>query len=482
MSTSFLGLGQPLSDPVCEDGSPMKTTVQLDYRAILANTARPVHLAFQFTAPPATVRRQQPIAFSLVVDRSGSMEGPPLAAAIRAAKTVVQNLRQEDWFSLVAFDDSAEVVIPIGPVRSKQQICERIDRIETGGSTNLTGGWTLGRDALRQAPASAIRRQMLLTDGQLNVGIVDPHQVRQIVSHGLERDGIRTSTLGFGDDYDEDLLASLAQATNGAFYDANDPEKLPAIFGAELDGLQQVAVQNLRLRFKPLDFVDDCLSLGGYNQVKLPDGRIEYAIGDLMTEEDRVAVFVLSVLPMPLLAGTATPAATLEGEAIAEVEILYDAISADGIASRSEVHTIRVRATQDPAEVQVNEDALPWVSAQQAAEIMEKALQRRDQGDLPGAQKLLQDGIAHLNAYASDAKVADGLQLLKKALHEITETTDYVRSRKELKFMRASYARMSSADEWVAEEQAKPSFKKPRPRRPADDADATPPANPRPQS
>lgn len=458
----------------------MKTTVQLDYRAILANTAQPVHLAFQFTAPPATVRRQQPIAFSLVVDRSGSMAGTPLAAALRAAKTVVQNLRQEDWFSLVAFDDSAEVVIPIGPVASKQQACARIDRIQAGGSTNLTGGWMLGRDALRQAPAGAIRRQLLLTDGLLNVGIVEPPRVKHIVTDGLERDGIRTSTLGFGGEYDEDLLAALAKATNGSFYDANDPEKLPVIFSAELDGLQQVAVQNLRLRFKPLDFVDGCLSLGGYNQVKLPDGRIEYALGDLMTEEDRVAVFVLSVLPMPLLAGTATPAASLEGEAIAEVEILYDAISATGITSRREVHPIRVRATQDPAEVRINEDALPWVSAQQAAEILARALQRRDQDDLTGAQKLLQDGIAHLNAYASDAKVADGLQLLKKALHELTETIDYTRSRKELKFMQASYARMSSADEWVAEAQAKPSFKKQRPRRPKDDS--TPPASPRPQA
>jgi Ca-activated chloride channel family protein len=84
----------------------MKTTVQLDYPAILANSAQPVYLAFQFTAPGHSGHRDRPIAFSVVLDRSGSMAGEPLASALRAAKTVVQNLRREDNFPLITFDDA----------------------------------------------------------------------------------------------------------------------------------------------------------------------------------------------------------------------------------------------------------------------------------------------------------------------------------------------------------------------------------------
>ena len=40
----------------------MKTTLQLDYPAILANTARPVHLALTFDAPETTGARAQPRA------------------------------------------------------------------------------------------------------------------------------------------------------------------------------------------------------------------------------------------------------------------------------------------------------------------------------------------------------------------------------------------------------------------------------------
>jgi hypothetical protein len=43
----------------------MKTTVQLDYQAILANSAQPVYLAFPFVAPGHSWHRNHPIAFLL---------------------------------------------------------------------------------------------------------------------------------------------------------------------------------------------------------------------------------------------------------------------------------------------------------------------------------------------------------------------------------------------------------------------------------
>ncbi len=92
----------------------MKTTVHLDYRAVLADTTQPVHLVLQFDAPAVTTARPRPAAFSIVIDRSGSMSGAPLESARRAARTVVQNLRRDDLFSLVEFDDEAQTIVPLG--------------------------------------------------------------------------------------------------------------------------------------------------------------------------------------------------------------------------------------------------------------------------------------------------------------------------------------------------------------------------------
>lgn len=67
-----------------------------------------------------------------------------------------------------------------------------------------------------------------------------PAQVRQIVGSGLEKERIRTSCLGFGNGYNEDLLDRLAKAASGALHDAASPEKFPAIFRQELESLLEI--------------------------------------------------------------------------------------------------------------------------------------------------------------------------------------------------------------------------------------------------
>jgi Ca-activated chloride channel homolog len=223
----------------------MRIETHLDYQTILANHACPVHFAIRFQADSVSQPRSQPAAFCLVLDRSGSMAGQPLACAKDAAKVAVRNLRMEDQFALVVFDDEAQTIVPMQAVTNKDAVVQCIEGIQSGGSTNLTGGWMLGRDQMRTSASGATRRLLLLSDGQLNVGIVEPLAVRQVVASGLEQDSIRTSCLGFGSSYNEELMAEMARVTNGQFHDAGSPEKFPAIFNSEPDGLQRLTDRSL---------------------------------------------------------------------------------------------------------------------------------------------------------------------------------------------------------------------------------------------
>lgn len=451
--------GGPANVPTSNVNSPrMKTTIELGYKALLANTAQPVPLVLKFEAPELLAARARPCAFAVVVDRSGSMNGAALDAAKAAARTVVRNLRPDDLFSFVAFDNEAQTLLPLAKVTSREQAYAVIDRLQAHGSTNLTGGWLLGRDQLRTAPADALKRLLLLTDGCLNVGITDPVQVSRIVSGGQEADGIRTSALGFSNSYNEDLLSSLAHSTGGTFYDANRPERLPEIFAAELDGLQKTVVVNLRVRLKTLDFVEHFVGLGDYPQVKLPDGRIEVQLGDLVSSEQRIAVFELDVLPMPLIAA-GQPAATLDGEALMDVEIVYDEVSDVGLTSHGQRYTVRVRPTQDPADVVVNTTVLPWVTAQQAAAIWEKTVALREAGDIAGARAVLDAGIARMTAYGRDAETADALRLLKETRDNLLANSSYQSTKKSFRYHVQSLKRMRSTEHWVGEGPA-PSFMK----------------------
>ena len=90
----------------------MKIELELDYKTILLNSAQPVHLVAKLTAPAQPLRRRaRPTAFTVVLDRSGSMDGAPLEHAKRACREVIKNLRPGDYFSLVVFDSSAQVIV-----------------------------------------------------------------------------------------------------------------------------------------------------------------------------------------------------------------------------------------------------------------------------------------------------------------------------------------------------------------------------------
>jgi Ca-activated chloride channel family protein len=276
----------------------------------------------------------------------------------------------------------------------------------------------------------------------LNVGIVDPVQVQGIAASGLERQGGRTSCLGFGDGYNETLLGALAKATNGDFHDVDSPEKLPAIFAHELDGLQALAVQNLRVRLKRLDFCEHIFGLNDYPFVTLPDGRTEIAIGDLVSEEERVAVFALEVLPLPLLNGQ--PVASLEGEALLEAELAWDEISATGITSKTWSQVVRVQATQNPAEVKANETVLSWVAVQRAAKAVREASARAAAGDEAGARHQLNEEVKLMESAGDAPVVREALGTLREAQAQLDSAENSSRKGKLMFLMSSDVSRQSS--------------------------------------
>ena len=69
------------------------------------------------------------------------------------------------------------------------------------------------------------------------------------------------TTIGVGDDYNEDLMAGLAEASDANYYYVKDTEKLPDIFAKELGALLTVAARDVRIEIicpdgvKPLGFI-----------------------------------------------------------------------------------------------------------------------------------------------------------------------------------------------------------------------------------
>src|SRR6185369_4179230 len=130
-----------------------------------------------------------------------------------------------------------------------------------GGSTALYAGVEAGADQIQKHLSShRINRVILLSDGLANIGPSTPQDLRRLGNRLAERD-ISVTTIGVGDDYNEDLMAGLAEASDANYYYVKDTEKLPEIFAKELGEMITVAARDVRIQVtcpdgvKPLGFI-----------------------------------------------------------------------------------------------------------------------------------------------------------------------------------------------------------------------------------
>ena len=148
------------------------------------------------------------------------MSGDKLRVAKAAVAEAIARLGPQDRFSVVAYDDVVDVVIASTAAAGelRRAALERLGTIEARGSTNLGEGWLRGCEQVAgHLLERGVNRCLLLTDGLANVGITDSDELARHAAE-LRARGVSTSTFGVGNDFDERLLQSLADAGGGHFY------------------------------------------------------------------------------------------------------------------------------------------------------------------------------------------------------------------------------------------------------------------------
>ncbi len=192
---------------------------------------------------------------SLVLDRSGSMAGEKMIQARRTAMFCVDQMLPNDRLSVVAFDDRIDVLFPSEPVTNKQSMKDLISRIEARGSTALHEAWVRGGLTVSENMLeTGINRVILVTDGLANVGITSSDEI-VTQALGLHERGVSTTTIGIGEDFNEDLLLQMAQSAGGNAWHVVEPDDMQRIFQVELEGLLTQFAHNVSLSLIPADGV-----------------------------------------------------------------------------------------------------------------------------------------------------------------------------------------------------------------------------------
>jgi Ca-activated chloride channel family protein len=212
----------------------------------------PIAVEFAFEAPNVEQHhvRRLPLNVGLAIDRSGSMAGPKLAAARQSAAGVLDALADGERFAATAFDSDVLDITPSVPLdgAARQRIRAHLNTIESGGCTALFDGFRRAAELVASGGDSRESDSwvIVLSDGMGNHGLVDPPSLRHHAAALAER-GIRTITIGIGDDYQADQLTALATGGNGEFHHASRPGEIVEIVAGELASLRAIAARDLAI-------------------------------------------------------------------------------------------------------------------------------------------------------------------------------------------------------------------------------------------
>jgi Ca-activated chloride channel family protein len=245
--------------------------------AVRNDAATTLDVLVRIVPPQIEMRRERPtLNLGLVLDRSGSMSGAKLKAARQAAIYAVEQLLPQDRISITVFDDHVQTIVPSTLATDKGGIIRHIKSIESGGSTALHTAWLEGSIQVSEyLDVRGLNRVLLLTDGLANQGVTDPDRIASDV-RGLAQRGVSTSTLGVGNDYNENLLEAMANSGDGNYHFIEGPGDLERIFSTEMQGLMATLGHTVSLGMEPLQGVEvvdvlNDLERNSYGRLQLPN-------------------------------------------------------------------------------------------------------------------------------------------------------------------------------------------------------------------
>ncbi|MGK7889918.1 MAG: macro domain-containing protein, partial [Leptolyngbyaceae cyanobacterium] len=348
--------------------------------AVCSDQATTLDVVVRITPPalPDTDGDRPSLNLGFVIDRSGSMAAErKIDYAREAVCYAIEQLLPSDRLSVSVFDNHVQTIIPSTPVNNKASFVRLVQQIRPGNATALHAGWVEGGIQVSQSMTAKLNRVILLSDGLANMGETNSDLIASDV-HGLAQRGVSTSTMGVGNQYNEDLLEAMARSGDGNYYYIESAEQLPAIFEQELQGLSATMGKAVTLTIKPKGEVAVADVLNDLDV----EGPGRYKLSNLLAE-NRLDVAVRLQIPA-LSQGSAT-------EAIALCNFCLEWTDSDQQRQQQQVSLCLIAVPREQwDDFPLNPDVQQQVALMMSARAKQEAVSLVDRGDYDGASQVIQ--------------------------------------------------------------------------------------------
>ena len=207
----------PYAYPTPEGPHPFEPTVTVMPSPWNADTDL-VHIGIQGTSP--AIEDRPPLNLVFLIDTSGSMQDTNKLPLLKQSfRLMLAELRPEDEVSMVTYAGSAGQVLEPTKAAERSKILRALDMLQAGGSTAGAAGieqaYQVAEGMAADGADGEVTRVILATDGDFNVGIHDPEELKEVIAEKRES-GTYLSVLGFGrGNLDDATMQALAQNGNG---------------------------------------------------------------------------------------------------------------------------------------------------------------------------------------------------------------------------------------------------------------------------
>ena len=253
------------------------------------------YVLFQIRPAKDVEVHKLPLNLCLVLDRSTSMKGARLQKAKEATCYIIDCLSDEDIFSLVAFSDTAEVILPSSRSVDKNLAKSKVSAIRSFGGTEILQGLMAGINEVEKwSSPNLANHVVLLTDGQTygdEEGCLE-------WSRDANRRGIGITALGIGPDWNDKLLDEMAVISGGASAYIDSPLKVGQVFRDKIHSLSNVFARDLSLTLR----FGEGVRLKEAFMVSPEISRLRPREGDIPLGSlglDMAGLFLLEVLILP---------------------------------------------------------------------------------------------------------------------------------------------------------------------------------------